>query len=89
MDHILLKMEEDKLITGPEVMKQVNVMHAITWAAQAWGEVKESTIKKCFARTGFSCCQSSADYQGEDQVVQHIAAVESRLSKSSINKNMV
>ena len=53
-------------------MKQVNVMHAITWA-----EVKESTIMKCFARTGFSGCQSSAEDHGEDQVVQHTAAVKS------------
>ena len=44
MDHILLKMEEDKIITGPEVMKQVNVMHAISWAAQAWGDVKSPPL---------------------------------------------
>ena len=42
----------DQCSTASEVVKSINVLVAIRWAAVAWSQVKEETIRKCFRKAG-------------------------------------
>ena len=42
----------DAANNASEVVSSVNVLMAIRWVALAWGEVKETTIIKCFKNAG-------------------------------------
>ncbi|KAI6649593.1 Tigger transposable element-derived protein 6-like [Oopsacas minuta] len=44
----------DSIETGDELIKSVNVLVSIYWVAQAWQDVTQETIQKCFARSGFN-----------------------------------
>ena len=35
-----------------EIVKSINVLMAIEWGRQAWNDVRQSTITKCFQKTG-------------------------------------
>ena len=35
-----------------EIVKSINVLMAIEWGRQAWNDVRQSTIMKCFQKTG-------------------------------------
>ena len=35
-----------------EIVKSINVLMAIEWETQAWNDVRQSTITKCFQKTG-------------------------------------
>ena len=63
--------------TASEVMKSINILHAIRWVAQAWEAVKPETIKKCFRKGGVldesfavpSCpCEENDLLEDEDEV---------------------
>ncbi len=49
--YILSKIDDTSL-TGAEIVKTVDVLKAIRWAAQAWDSVKQNTISKCFKKCG-------------------------------------
>ncbi|GFR83929.1 hypothetical protein ElyMa_002405200 [Elysia marginata] len=50
----MTEMEADVSKTGSELMKQVHILNAIHWIAEAWKEVNPSTITKGFHKAGFS-----------------------------------
>ena len=43
----------DSCETGDELIKFVNVLDAFYWVPQAWQDVIQKTIQKCFPRSGF------------------------------------
>ena len=49
----------DDCNSATEVCKSVDLLQAIRWAAQAWENVSESTIKKCFVKAGFLSADGS------------------------------
>ena len=38
--------------TASDIVKEVDVLRAIQWIQQAWDEVSELTITKCFEKCG-------------------------------------
>lgn len=42
----------DQCRTASEVTSSLNILMAIRWVAQAWKDVKEETIRKCFRSAG-------------------------------------
>ena len=50
MRFILAKIETCS--SASEVLQSINVLHAIRWVAEAWKNVTETTIKKCFRKAG-------------------------------------
>ena len=51
LTHVVSKIDDCNSAT--EVSKSVDLLQAIRWIAQAWEDVSESTIKKCFIKAGF------------------------------------
>ena len=39
--------------TSSEIVKKVDVLKAIRWVKEAWNQVDEETIRKCFRKCGF------------------------------------
>ena len=39
--------------TASEIVKEVDVLKAIRWVKEAWNQVDEETIRKCFRKCGF------------------------------------
>ena len=65
---VLSKIDETN-DTASQIAKSVNVLSAIWWVAEAWDSVNESTIKKCFRKsgiTGNSFSVVSRAYKDED-----------------------
>ena len=42
----------DTCASASEVVKSVTILHAVRWVAEAWKNVHELTIKKCFRKAG-------------------------------------
>ncbi|XP_032229372.1 tigger transposable element-derived protein 1-like [Nematostella vectensis] len=60
-------------ITASDIVKSIDVLMSIEWGKQAWDEVQESTIIKCFKSTGLYPDTELVDddpFEGED-LVQH------------------
>ena len=51
LPHVVSKIDDCNSTT--EVSKSVDLLQAIRWSAQAWENVSESTINKCFIKVGF------------------------------------
>ena len=50
LSHVIAKLEESS--SASEIVKSVNILHALRWTAQAWECVSSETIKKCFRNAG-------------------------------------
>ena len=50
--HLLGRMDENE--TASQLAKQISMLDAVQWIQKAWQEVKESTIRKCYKKCGFS-----------------------------------
>ena len=46
-------MEKNKTVCASQLLKEVDILQAIYWLKQAWDDVKEETITKCFKMCGF------------------------------------
>ena len=42
----------DTCSSASEVVKSVTILHAVRWVAEAWKNVSELTVKKCFHKAG-------------------------------------
>ena len=51
---LLLKFVVSGINRGLSVPGQVNVLQVVRWIKQAWDEVPEETVRKCFEKCGFS-----------------------------------
>jgi len=47
-------MDRQPAVSGPDLLKQVNILNAIYWLNNSWQEVEETTIQKCFKKAGFN-----------------------------------
>ena len=50
LTHVVSKIDDCNSAT--EMSKSVDLLQAIRWISQAWENVSESTIKKCFIKAG-------------------------------------
>ncbi|XP_071481843.1 tigger transposable element-derived protein 4-like [Diadema antillarum] len=66
---ILHRLEAERDLTAPELMKSTNVLQAIQWISRSWNEVEPETIKKCFRR-----CEI-----GQGSLQHFLATVDSQL----------
>ena len=64
----------DECNTASELVKRITLLDAIHWLQIAWLKVEESTIAKCFAKTGFvhtnsttESSDASADADSDDE----------------------
>lgn len=67
-------MEKHRDKCGSDILSQISILDAIYWLNNAWNEVEESTISKCFANAGFinidsndSQSECDNDGNGDDQ----------------------
>ena len=60
---VIARINDD--LFASEIARDINILQAITWVADAWDEVSVETIKNCFAKCGITE-QTSAD---EDDIV--------------------
>lgn len=65
--YILQKLEANKEMTGPELMRTTDVLQSIYWVDQSWRDVDPDTIKKCFRRCGVGV---PAPDDGEEMVAE-------------------
>jgi len=42
------EMDRQPAVSGPDLLKQVNILNAIYWINNSWQELKETTTQKCF-----------------------------------------
>ena len=61
-------------LSAPDITKEVDVLQAIRWIKQAWDEVPEETVRKCFEKCGFSeaVCNSRRSEEEEDQEFEEL-----------------
>ena len=60
----------DSCETGDELFKSVNVLDAIYWVAQAWQDVTQETIQKCYARSGFEFFEGFESFETPESTDQ-------------------
>ena len=53
MSHVVSQMDLYPSKGGTELLKSINVLQAIYWVSAAWNEVLDSTIEKCFVKSGY------------------------------------
>ena len=86
LQYVSVKM--DSSMPASEVIKSVSVLMALQWVAQAWGEVKSTTIQRCFRNAG--CVSASVtgnvtvSYRSKetDTVIAEIPSLISRVMGS-------
>ncbi|XP_060603677.1 uncharacterized protein LOC132756591 [Ruditapes philippinarum] len=54
-------MDRQPSLGGTELLKQISILDAIYWLSNAWDEVTELTIQKCFKKSGFAVDFSKID----------------------------
>ncbi|XP_070581288.1 tigger transposable element-derived protein 4-like [Ptychodera flava] len=52
--HIIRRMDEDKVKSGSDFLKEINVLDTIMWISQSWRDVDPVTVQKCFRTCGFT-----------------------------------
>lgn len=54
LQYVNNEMDKHPLKTGPEIIRDVNLLQAICWVSNAWEDTSSTTIEKCFSRCGFN-----------------------------------
>ncbi|XP_053405027.1 uncharacterized protein LOC128558824 [Mercenaria mercenaria] len=69
--HEVKEINRQPAISGSELLKQLNILIAIYWINNSWSEVEESTIRKCFVKSGFGKVSDAdiSDKESSDQSV--------------------
>ena len=60
--YIFRKLDTCSDLTGPDILKSINILDAIFWIYNSWKEVKINTVEKCFMKSGFNFLK------GEDEL---------------------
>ena len=60
-------------VTAPDIAKEVDVLQAIRWIKQAWDEVAEKVVQKCFEKYGFSNVAQNNERSEEEEEDQEYA----------------
>lgn len=53
LQHVNSELARNSSITGPQILRNIDVLHAIYWTHSAWDDTLPETINKCFKRCGF------------------------------------
>ncbi|XP_022094965.1 uncharacterized protein LOC110981599 [Acanthaster planci] len=77
---VLQKLESNKEMTGPDLLKATNVLQTIYWVEQSWREVDSTTIQKCFKKCGVGA-DVAAEEEGENKAAED-GALESACCKA-------
>ena len=48
------EIEKNKTKSGSEILKSSSILDAIYWINSSWAEVEDTTIIKCFNKSGFT-----------------------------------
>lgn len=96
MRHVILEMDQDETVTGPEIAKSVTLLDAVLWLKKAWAVLKPSTATKCFSKCGF-CPTPSEDgkshgmvsrgTQWQQQLTMRLSSAATATSKTTKLKN--
>lgn len=54
-------MDRQPTLGGTQLLKQISILDAIYWLSNAWDEVTDITIQKCFKKAGFAVDNSKID----------------------------
>ena len=60
LQYVLGQMDVHPTKTGPELLKAIDLLQAISWVSASWDEVEPTTISRCFDRCGFTFASSPA-----------------------------
>ena len=63
----------------------ITMFHALTWTDLAWKQVKENTIKNCFAKC--KCPVDFHDDEAESNILNPLLNLASRLNLADIDEN--
>ena len=64
--HVLSKIDTASNVN--EILKSVNVLHAVQWSSNAWDQVQPTTITKCFVKCGFPSESPDSDWDADDDL---------------------
>jgi hypothetical protein len=74
-------MDRQPSLGGTELLKQISILDAIYWLSNAWDEVTELTIQKCFKKSGFA-----GDFSKTDQNESVCARDEIEIGSNTIEQ---
>lgn len=72
-----MELKREATTFGPQILKELNVLHAIYWVICAWKDTSPDTIMKCFINCGFQSdtpvlnSESDADDEDELPLIMH------------------
>ncbi|XP_052255184.1 tigger transposable element-derived protein 4-like [Dreissena polymorpha] len=82
LQHVMMELERSSATTGPQILKEVNILQAIYWVISAWKETTTETIGKCFAKCGFmSDSEKSASASDSEKCADDITSDKSDKSE--------
>ncbi len=60
LQHVSAELDRTLSLTGPQILRGINILQAIYWVNSSWKETQPDTITKCFKRCGFLSVESDS-----------------------------